>query len=266
MHTILRALLLLGICGAWMHPFAAFAQEAGDISGYGIASSYHISDPSVSYGDIISYDKKEDVYDLARVKSDGGLFGVAVEYPLLVYQAGTGTIPVIESGRAMVNVSTLNGPIARGDYITSSMLPGKGQKAVAGDMHVIGIARAAFDGTRAPATTTVAGRVVAIGQVPAILTVGTNDAAGVAAEEERFTEATILNIIQYLVAAFVAVGSVYIAFRNFMPNLDQGVVSIGRNPRAKSSIQAMVLLNAALIILVSAAGILLGVAIILLPL
>ncbi len=56
--------------------------------------------------------------------------------------------PVALTGRVPIKLSTENGPIAVGDQITLSSIPGVGMKARAGDV-VVGSALEAFDGSRA---------------------------------------------------------------------------------------------------------------------
>ena len=76
----------------------------------------------------------------------------------------------------------------------------------------------------------------------------------------------VQQMVRYLLATLIAVGSIYAAFRNFGSNITSSIVSVGRNPLAKTSIQFMVLLNAALIVLVSVAGIALSLVVLFIPL
>jgi len=250
-------------------PHLAAAQE-DSIGTTNIVSTYEVLDEDISYGDIVSYAKESDTYVLSSERSDKNLFGVVIEKPIILHKRAVGSVPITESGETLINVTTVNGPIYAGDVLTSSSIPGKAQRADETDEFVVGVARESFFGI---GTTTIiisdTGEGIPLGQIKAVLSIGPasnlSKLVETAGTDVRFNEATVLNIIQYLVAAFVAVGSVYIAFHNFMPNINEGIISIGRNPRAKSSIQSMVVLNSVLIILVSVAGLALSVAIILLP-
>lgn len=233
-----------------------------------VTSTYTISDENVAYGDIISFNKEEGTYTLSRVIDDKNIFGVVAEQPILLFHRKDGAIPIVQSGDVLLNVTTANGPIATGDDVVTSSFPGKGQKADIYDANVVAIAREVFTGVGAMATTTLDGQEIAIGQIRAVLAVGVARSQKPISVKLPFVpqeKSPITRVIQYLVAAVIAVGSVYISFRNFMPNIHEGIASIGRNPRAKTSIQSMVVLNAALIILVSAAGFALSIIIILLP-
>lgn len=68
--------------------------------------------------------------------------------------------PLVLAGRVPVRVSTINGPIAIGDYLAPSEIPGVAVKAI-GPGRTVGIALAAFDGKKA-----------AIGKVLALIEVG----------------------------------------------------------------------------------------------
>lgn len=262
--------LLAALLGALFLPGMVSAQAQGSLGGNTIASTYNVLGEGLSYGDIVSYDKGTNSYILSQVVGDENLFGVIIEQPVLLYHKTDGSVPIVQTGEALVNVSDINGPIAPGDSVTSSIIPGKGERGTGKDaQYIIGIALEPFSPSNASATSTAAdGSVVSIGQIKVFVSIGTY---GAAKEQSStgpvgtFSVATILNIIQYVIAAFIAVGSVYIAFRNFMPNIREGISSVGRNPRAKASIQSMVILNAVLIVLVSVSGFALSIAIILLP-
>ena len=92
------------------------------------AYTYQITDTEAVNGDILSMNEQ----GLVRVSTsyDKNLFGVLQEYPVAVVLTPDITKkPVITSGVAKVNVTTMNGPVQVGDLITSSTNSGKGQKA-----------------------------------------------------------------------------------------------------------------------------------------
>ena len=172
-----------------------------------------------------------------------------------------------------MNVTNANGTISVGDYITSSAVPGKAQKADTSDSFVIGTALDSFpSGTIA--TEELSGLAEDSGSIRAQLALGPPVLDETATETEQLVTvgedigitAPVAVLIKYLLAAMVVFGTIFIAFRNFGSNLKDSIVSIGRNPLAKASIQSMVVLNTVLIILVSIAGLFLGLLILFFPL
>jgi hypothetical protein len=95
-----------------------------------IADSYDLTDQEAVGGDILSLTTE----GLKRSNSDydNKIFGAINSDPLAAYKRvdGTGTL-VSRSGVVTVNVTTANGAIKTGDFITSSTIAGKGQKALA---------------------------------------------------------------------------------------------------------------------------------------
>ncbi len=259
-------ILLMGVILLLWIPLSVFAQQYGSLE---IAKTYIISEDEVNSGDIVVFDRKTQQFHFSRQANDKNVFGVIALEPLLVIEVDPDGIPVVRGGETLVNVTTLNGPITAGDYITSSSIPGKGQRALEGDTYIVGIALDSFSGD----VSVKAGETV-VGSIRVLLSIGTQEQAAAVISGESavkndantgVTEATVLNIVQYFLAAFIAVGSLYVAFKNFGPSIKSGIVSIGRNPLAKSSIQSMVILNAVLIILISAGGLAVSIAILLLP-
>lgn len=248
-----------------------FAQQASSAAGISVVSTHIVEGENISYGDIVSRTHKDDIFRLSAIRSDKNLFGVIVDNPIILYKRNDTSVPIAETGQVLINVTTINGPIFVGDALTSSSVIGKAQKASEEDAFIVAVALESFSGTDAPAISiNNNGEEIKLGQIKATLAIGPSFVEATKEQKESEVDillgtATVLNVIQYLVAAFVSIGSVFIAFRSFMPNLRDGVISVGRNPRAKSSIKSMVVLNSVLILLVSFAGFLLGIAIILIP-
>ena len=78
---------------------------------------------------------------LPVISMDQSVMGVISTNPGQVLNDGsmTNPVPVALAGRVPVNVSTANGPIQVGDYLTSSTIPGVAVKAT-GSGQVIGTA------------------------------------------------------------------------------------------------------------------------------
>lgn len=235
-----------------------------------IVQRYPIANETFLFGDIVVYDRETLHYRLSTTRVDPFVFGVAIENPIFLLDDGTANVPITRNGETVLNVVAENGPIRAGDYITTSSVRGKGERANADDIYLVGIALGDYAGLPDEIVGEESG--TSYGRVPALLSVGHVSKVqevwprdSVAGAQTGVTEATLLNVIQYIVAAFIALGSVFIAFRNFGPNIRTGLASIGRNPLAKSSIQSMVLLNVVLMVLISAGGFFVSLAILLLP-
>lgn len=240
----------------------------------GIAKTDLVSGGTPVSGDIVVFNPNTRNYRLARKVADPSLYGVVVASPLLVLEdSKSGGVPIVTSGEAYVNVTALSGPIHVGDYVTSSSIPGVGGLASSTDAYIVGTALEPFSG----ASTTSAFQAIPgstpEGSILVLLSIGPRPAApNLSASQtplpvsSRTASSMVLQVIRYVLAALITVGSIYAAFRNFGSNITSSIVSVGRNPLAKTSIQFMMLLNAALIVLVSVAGIALSLVVLFAPL
>ncbi|MBX4190118.1 hypothetical protein KW791_02385, partial [Candidatus Parcubacteria bacterium] len=111
-------------------------------------------DLSLSAGDLVSINKDQEGAEFGVVKSekpyDSSLMGIVSTNPAIVIGesvrtggaaliAKAGVVPIALAGRVPVKISYENGDIKKGDYITSSLQPGKGAKALRSG-RVVGIA------------------------------------------------------------------------------------------------------------------------------
>lgn len=237
--------------------------HAQQSQGIEVTSVYEIADAETQEGDIIS------VTDQGLVRSSIGfdpkIFGVIQEQPLLVYRTETQGKPVVRSGIAQINVTTLNGPIKNGDYITSSQVAGKGQKAQESG-YVVGIALAGFDGTGAQNIDGPRGQ-VALGKIPVAVRIEyaelTNPRVagrifgfiGTALLENISDPRQFGNVVRYIAAGLVLLLSFTFAFLIFARSIPKSIEAIGRNPLAKSTIQFSMIINIVLLVITGIIGI-----------
>ncbi len=133
-------------------------QAKGTITG-GVASPDYaeniaVSDASIEAADVVTMDpNKHESAVKATTPYDGAALGVISTSPGFLTNAtsvdtatGADQRPLALSGRVPVKVSTMNGVIHQGDYLTSSSIPGFAMKAT-GSGAVIGVAMADFTGT-----------------------------------------------------------------------------------------------------------------------
>lgn len=240
--------------------YPTFAQQSQGIE---VTSVYEIADEEAQEGDILSATDKG--LSRSTIGFDPKIFGVIAEQPLLVYRTETPGKPVVRSGIAQVNVTTLNGPIKYGDYITSSSISGKGQKAQESG-YVVGIALAGFDGTGAGAIDGPRGK-VALGKIPVALRIEYAELTNprFAGRLFGFIGTTLLEnvsdprqaggVIRYLAAGLVVLLSFTFAFLVFARSIPKSIEAIGRNPLAKSTIQFSMIINIILLVVTGLIGI-----------
>lgn len=270
MKKTIRGLILLG-CAMLMLKTGVWAQAPE----FNIALTITIVDRLAVNGDIMSLSDDNIRLNRSKIPYDTQMYGVLVENPQIVYRTSS-DMPISRSGNAMVNVTNLDGPIKIGDFITSSEIPGKGQKGGDQGGYMVGIALAPFDGTKGEIIN-YKGQQYRQGQILTAIGVGPASPVlikaigGIMGTLRQLIQAIIYNIgvsrlldrfIRYVIAALVAVTAIYISFRSWGRNVNKGIEAIGRNPLAKASIQAMIVLNIVLIVIVSLAGVVLALVII----
>jgi trimeric autotransporter adhesin len=103
-------------------------------TGADVAEIYTSHDPTLDPGDVVAYDPSLATgVQKAQTEYDQATLGVITTHPGLVIgnvdAEGEVALPVALAGRVPVKVSTINGTIHTGDYLTSSSIPGVAMKA-----------------------------------------------------------------------------------------------------------------------------------------
>lgn len=196
---------------------------------------------SVTDGDIISLNS-DGKYIRANIEADPLIFGVVTLSPALYLydRASKDEVPIATIGIPEVRVSTANGPIKRGDFITSSTKPGIGIKATSNG-YVLGTAKEDYKEAKPDQI----GKILV--QVdPHFVQANSNILSTLFQLPTLSLAATPTNALRYLVAAIITIISFYIGFRFFGRASLKGIEAMGRNPLAKSSIILVVIVNATL--------------------
>ena len=249
-----------------LYPSLAQSPEKG----IGVTSIYEVADEDAVDGDILSAQANGLVR--SSIGFDNKMFGVISDQPLLVYRTENQGKPVVRSGIAQVNVTTLNGPLKYGDYITSSSIQGKGQKASESG-YVIGIALADFlgdeptsDGSGAKQVDGPRGK-IALGKIPVAIRVEYAELTNprVAGRLFGFIGNTLFenisdpkqfgNVIRYMAAGLIVLLSFTFAFLTFSRSIAKSIEALGRNPLAKSTIQLSIIINIVLLVVTGLIGI-----------
>lgn len=225
----------------------------------GVATSVKISDEKVNGGSIISNSSKGFV--LAQKPYDLSMIGIVTLNPAVSLEADDksekGKIyPVVSSGTAFVLVSTINGPIAKGDLITSSTIPGVGMKATKSGF-VLGSSQEKFTSVNIKEVKPIK---VSIGMrhssPRASLQRNLFDVANLSAM--AWTEEP-LTVFRYLIAAIVLIVSFFLGFYVFGRIAGRGVEALGRNPLAARIIQLGIGLNVIITVAIIGAGVLVAI-------
>jgi hypothetical protein len=243
---------------------------------FNIARTITIDDAAAGDGDIVSLSNKNETLVRSTKAYDERMYGVLIADPVMVYRT-LPTMPVSRNGDAMVNVTMLGGAIEVGDYVTSSPITGKGQKAEGFAGYMLGVALTGFDGKNATISADFQGKKYPAGQVKVSVGVGpaspvlTKAAGGILGTLKQLATAIMFNIstskqteriIRYILAVLIAVVIFYISYRTFGRNVTQGIEAIGRNPLAKNTIQLMITLNIILLAISCIAGVALALVVI----
>lgn len=225
---------------------AATASDPGVVQSYG-------TDQQVRQGMIVALSAKDQSkVEPLTINNVTDMFGVAVsptEAPITV-TGDTGTqVYVATSGQYNVLVSTQNGNIHAGDYISISALNGIGMKAADSEATILGRAAADLTNTSViqrdvPVVTATGTQKVMIGMVPVSIMIASNPNAGhgtgnlpgflAIASQAIASKPVPAERVYFAAAAFLA--SAFISATVIYSGIRGGILSIGRNPLAKRSI------------------------------
>lgn len=237
--------------------------HAQQSQGIEVTSVYEIADKDAVEGDLLKATDK----GLLRtdIGYDNKMFGVINNQPLLVYRSETKGKPIVRSGIVQLNVTTLSGPIKNGDYITSSVIPGKGQKAGESG-YTVGVALASFTGEGTQQIDGPKGR-VAVGRIPVAVKIEYTELSsprfagrlfgflGTSVLENVSDPKQIGNVIRFVAAGLIVLLSFTFGFLTFSRSIAKSIEALGRNPLAKSTIQLSMIINIGLLVVTAIVGI-----------
>jgi len=222
-------------------------------TGVGVAIPVSLKEEG-SDGDIVC--TVEGGYGLCKNAYDTSVFGVITDNPAVSFDMTGVENPkmILTAGKVKVNVSTINGNIAEGDFLTSSENAGIAQRADRSG-YVLGTALESYQ----------AGSPDSIGKVLVLINIHPAIGLGTARTNllqviRQGTGAAILeplSSLRYLLAALVVLASFVMGFIYFGRVARTGIEAIGRNPLASRIIQFNVILH----ILISIVIVLVGLAI-----
>lgn len=193
-------------------------------------------------GDIISF--KGGKYQLANDPFDMSMFGVATSFSVISITDSSlnaeSPTQLVSFGESLVKVSSANGPIKKGDFITSSSKPGIGVKADKTG-YVIGMALEDYDNSDTNAVGKILVQIdVHTAYVDNNLRVNLIEALRTGGVAPFLTPVTSL---RYILAALIVAAAFVIGFSSFGKVSGSSIEALGRNPLAKKSIRTAVVFN-----------------------
>lgn len=224
--------------------------------GFNVASEYTIADNNPKNGEIVINSPGKGI-TRTNISYDNRIFGVIQTTPVVVLREASSTAaqrlqPVIRDGDAYVLVNNYNGDIKNGDLVTTSPQSGTGMKAGQSG-YVLGTAleNAQYGNT----TQNINGKQVRSGTIKvaiaiqyAELTTARNSISlfnnlntaffRSVQNPEQFTLA-----IRYIIAGIIALLAFSIGFFTVARSVAKATEAIGRNPLAKNTIMASVILQ-----------------------
>lgn len=223
----------------------------------GIATYISIANTNknIANGDIIS--SKGVGYVVTSIAYDPLMYGVVVNNPAVYFHSSglANSYPVSSQGNAYVRVSTINGPIAKGDLVSSSSIVGVAQRAKESG-YVLGTALKSYS---------VANKNT-IGLIPVEINiryanVQTSSAVNLLANFKQAVTAPYLsplNSLRYFLAVAIVILAFVIGFVSFGRVVRTGVEALGRNPLAGKTIEFGIVFN--LLLMVGVIGVGVGIA------
>lgn len=191
-------------------------------------------------------------YVLCTTLYDSNMYGAVVTNPSVSFTGPLkGTVPVVTWGNVNVSVSSVNGIIKKGDFITSSKTAGVAQLAKKSG-YVLGTALEDYTNTDINQKGNI---LVAIGVKPVVLTAGaSNNLIQLINEGISGAFESPLAALRYIVAGVLVIASFFFGILHFGRVAKSGVEALGRNPLAAKTIQFGIIMNVMIAVAIMLAG------------
>lgn len=230
-----------------------------DAVSLGFSNYLPITDRQVKNGSIIVSTSKG--YSLSRKEYDPNVVGIVSQSSAIVFsgRSSANSYPVVSSGKTNVLVSTINGPIKKGDLISTSSIAGVGMKAVKSG-YVLGMALHSYRAKKANKVGTIP-LVLNIHYATVNVNVG-NKLIDVFRLSSLATYERPLTVFKYFVATLIIFVSFFFGFFIFGRVASKGIEALGRNPLAGKMIQVGIVINVIITVAIVLSG--LGLALVIL--
>jgi len=237
-------------------PSLSYAQSSsgGSVEGaatLGIATLVPTNVKNVKDGSILSNSANGAI--LSIIPYDPQVLGVVSRDAAIAISTNntTNTVPVISNGTVYVLVSSQQGAIKKGDYLTTSTIPGVAVKAVDSG-YVLGTALEAYSSSNPKASQEIA--------IDLNLHYFNTKPTLIGSLTDIFKYALLPTqnspsaIYKYVVAAAVVLASLVLAFMTFGRTAAKGVEALGRNPAASKIIHLGIIFNVLIVVVIVLAG------------
>ncbi len=226
--------------------------QSQDVTSEGVAIDIEILDKGAVDGSIVSFSGGK--YTLSKIPYETNIFGVVTDHPAVVFKETSSTTKksVVSFGKVQVRVSSINGNIKTGDLVTSSTIPGVGQKATENG-YVIGSALQDYESNDTKKI-----GLIYVTLHPQFGSISQDIRENILSSIKNGGRAAFtspLNALRYIVAGLIAILSFAGGFWFFGRISSHGVEAIGRNPLARRFILLSVGLNVLLTIAVMGLGV-----------
>lgn len=249
MHKkIIYSLIFLVIF--FIFPISTIGAQTSDKTDSGLSVS--VPDTNTQNGDIVCSGNKG--YILCNNEYDSSIYGVVDNNPSTAITLSSLTNPqiVVARGETTLRVTSKNGNIKIGDFLTSSTTPGVAELAVK-QGYVVATALESYNSNDK----------TAVGNIKVSLNIHANNNV---ASNTRQNLIDLLrsglsglgvdpiSALRYILAALVVIVSLVTGFIYFGRIAQTGVAAIGRNPLAGGRIEASVVINITIMLIIVGAG------------
>lgn len=254
----LKALYFLPIFLIFVFCLFTLPVHAQDKVSSGIATSIPISGQGVDNGMIVASTEKG--YRITTSAYDNNMYGVVVINPAVSFELSTpGNYPVVSNGKVYVRVSTVNGNIRAGDFITSSNIKGVGERADAIGF-ILGTALESYNSNNKQQV-----KMLLVAIDPRYSAAVSTASNGIRLNLwKNFQSAvaspflTPLTSLRYLFAVMITGICFVFGFWYFGRFGKTGIEALGRNPLAAKTISAGMIANLILTIVIMGGGLFLA--------
>jgi hypothetical protein len=235
-----------------------FSQTADQLYSLGIAENITVAGDNLEGGQIVTY--KDGQYALSSEEYDPYVYGVISTTPAIefVYEGiERQTVAVVTKGSTPIKVSAQNGAINIGDRVTTSNKPGVAMLANKSGL-TLGVAQEAFDANNPDEV----GEIIVTLDIKFTLSRSLTDQQKV---NNKLLDVVNLStiaaledpkeVLKYVLAAFILVGSVAFSFLVFGRSAQNSILALGRNPLASKAISLGMVLNIAMSLFIIVSGV-----------